>query len=58
MNSLRETIAQQLSTDPHVGTQPVRFEIVGEDVVLMGEVRTYFQKQMAQQAVRRIEGVG
>jgi osmotically-inducible protein OsmY len=30
----------------------------GEDVVLTGRVQSYFQKQMAQESLRRIEGVG
>jgi osmotically-inducible protein OsmY len=37
--------------------QDVRVEAADGRVTLKGSVRTFFQKQMAQEAVRRIDGV-
>lgn len=55
---LHERIHLTLSRDPHVGGRPVRFDLIDRDVVLTGSVRTYFQKQMAQESLRGIEGLG
>ncbi len=55
---LHERIHFTLSRDPHVGGRPVRFELIDRDVLLTGSVRTYYQKQMAQESLRGIEGLG
>ena len=55
--SLAERIDVAIQTNPHVSGRTLRFETDGGRVVLQGAVRTYFQKQMAQEAVRRVEGV-
>ena len=47
-----------LTRDPHIGGRPVRFELIDRDVLLTGSVRTYYQKQMAQESLRGIEGLG
>ncbi len=46
-----------LSRNPYLGKRDVRCEIVDQDVVLKGSVRTYYQKQMAQESLRNISGV-
>lgn len=55
---LQQRIHLTLSRDPYVGGRPVQFEVVDGNVLLTGSVRTYFQKQMAQESLRGIEGLG
>jgi osmotically-inducible protein OsmY len=40
-----------------VPSQSVRFEAADGRVVLKGKVKSFFQKQMAQEAIRRLDGV-
>jgi osmotically-inducible protein OsmY len=54
---LFERIHDALSSNPHVPSQLVRFETADGRVVLKGNVASFFQKQMAQEAVRRVDGV-
>lgn len=54
---LLEQIHNALTTCPHVPCDGVRFETEEGRVVLHGSVRTFFQKQMAQEVIRRIDGV-
>jgi len=46
-----------LEQNPHVARRNLRFETEQGRVTLRGVVGTYYQKQMAQEAVRRVEGV-
>ncbi len=55
---LRERIHLTLSQDPYVGGRAVRCDVIDSDVCLTGSVRSYFQKQMAQECLRGIEGLG
>ena len=61
MSALDSTLASRLDeaiqTNPHVSGRTLRFETDGSRVVLHGAVKSYFQKQMAQEAIRRVEGV-
>jgi osmotically-inducible protein OsmY len=54
---LFERIQDALVTNPHVPSDQVRFEAEEGHVVLQGHVSSFFQKQMAQEAVRRVDGV-
>jgi osmotically-inducible protein OsmY len=54
---LVDEIFAALTTNPHVPCQNVRIEEADGRVVLKGNVTTFFQKQMAQEAVRRVDGV-
>ena len=54
---LLDQVRNALNTNPHVQLQNVRFEEAEGRVTLKGSVSTFFQKQMAQEAVRRIDGV-
>jgi osmotically-inducible protein OsmY len=54
---LFDRIHSALSTNPHVPNRQVRVEATDGRVVLKGSVRSFFQKQMAQEAIRRIDGV-
>jgi hypothetical protein len=54
---LFERIHDALTTNPHVPSQLVRIEAEDGRVILKGNVKSFFQKQMAQEAVRRVDGV-
>ena len=54
---LFEKIHEALVTNPHVPSRQVRVEAADGRVVLKGSVRSFFQKQMAQEAIRRVDGV-
>jgi BON domain len=53
---LFERIHEALTANPHVPRQ-VRVEAADGHVVLKGSVRSFFEKQMAQEAIRRVDGV-
>jgi osmotically-inducible protein OsmY len=46
-----------LSSDPYVGRKDVKYAILDRDVLLTGRVQTYYQKQMAQESLRKISGI-
>jgi len=54
---LTDRIAIALRRNPYVPGKTLRFEAAEGRVTLRGVVHSYFQKQMAQEALRRIEGV-
>jgi osmotically-inducible protein OsmY len=54
---LFERLHAALTTSPYVPSREVRVEAAGGRVVLKGNVRSFFQKQMAQEAIRRVDGV-
>jgi len=55
--SLEDRVMTALERNPYVRRRNLRFETSQGRVVLRGVVDSYFQKQMAQEAIRRIEGV-
>ncbi|MEQ8785796.1 MAG: BON domain-containing protein [Pirellulaceae bacterium] len=61
MSSTKETFENQLemalAENPYLSGRNVRFETREGRIVLRGVVNSYFQKQMAQESLRRIEGV-
>jgi osmotically-inducible protein OsmY len=56
-HSLSDRIGRALERHPHLFGHRVRYELREEEVVLTGSVRTYFQKQMAQETLRTISGI-
>lgn len=46
-----------LANNPYLGGREIQCEIVDDDVILKGCVRSYYQKQMAQESLRKIEGI-
>ena len=54
---LFDRIHEALTTNPHVPSQQVQVNAAEGRVTLTGNVRSFFQKQMAQEAIRRIDGV-
>jgi hypothetical protein len=55
--TLAERVEGAIALNPYFSRRHLRFEAEDGRVVLSGVVGTYFQKQMAQEIVRRIEGV-
>jgi osmotically-inducible protein OsmY len=55
--SLAKRVEGALVANPYFSGRRLRFETEAGRVVLSGSVSTYFQKQMAQEIIRRIEGV-
>jgi len=56
-SNLVDRIGQAIQTNPYVNGRLLRFETDGSRVVLQGSVKSYFQKQMAQEAIRKVAGV-
>jgi len=54
---LFEQVTSAIEGNPHLTRQQVDFSTESGHVVLRGTVGSYFQKQMAQEAIRRIEGI-
>jgi len=55
--NLAARVDQALQTNPYVNGRLLRFETEGSRVVLQGKVKSYFQKQMAQEVIRKVSGV-
>jgi osmotically-inducible protein OsmY len=55
--SLADRVDQAIQMNPYVNGRLLRFETDGGRVVLQGSVKSFFQKQMAQEVIRRVEGV-
>lgn len=54
---LNGLIQTAIDENPHVPVRHLRFETREGHVTLNGEVTSYFQKQMAQEALRQVEGI-
>jgi osmotically-inducible protein OsmY len=55
-DSLTGQLTTALGRTGHLDGRTLRFEVEGEAIVLHGVVRSYFQKQMAQEAIRPFIG--
>jgi osmotically-inducible protein OsmY len=56
--SLLDSISKHLARDQYVAGESIQVEINEGEIVLCGAVPSYFQKQMAQHAVRPFAGPG
>ena len=57
-HALLQRISSELETSPYVPHRKVRFETAANGSIgLRGHVESFFQKQMAQETLRRIDGV-
>jgi len=54
---LDDRVLTALERNPYLSGRRLRFEAQEGRVTLRGVVRSYFQKQMAQEALRRVDGV-
>ena len=55
--TLDNRVSHALSESPYLHRRKLRFETSEGRVILRGTVGSYFQKQMAQEAIRRVEGI-
>jgi osmotically-inducible protein OsmY len=55
--ALCERVSTALRRDPYLARRNLRFESLDGTIRLSGVVQSYYQKQMAQEVVRRIDGV-
>lgn len=55
--TLAERIGSALETNPYLSGRKLRFEAQEGRITLNGVVASYFQKQMAQEVIKRVEGV-
>lgn len=54
---LKKQIHMALNKSPHIPVQSLRFETDSGRVILSGYVPSWYQKQMAQEALRSVEGI-
>jgi len=54
---LADRVFTALVRSPHVPHDALQFQTEEGRVILRGVVRSFFQKQMAQEALRRVDGV-
>ena len=55
--NLEHRVSKAIKNAPHLLGQTLRCEARGSQVTLHGVVSSYFQKQMAQETLRRVDGV-
>ena len=56
-SAFAERVDAAIQSSPHLARRELRCVVDEGRVVLKGVVRSYFQKQMAQEVVRRVDGV-
>ena len=56
-HDLQHRVNFVLKNCPYLVRRDIQCEIIDQDVVLKGSVRTYYEKQMAQEALRKVTGV-
>jgi osmotically-inducible protein OsmY len=54
---LAERVHSALQGNPHLHSRHLRFETHEGRVTLRGTVASFYQKQMAQESLRRLEGI-
>jgi osmotically-inducible protein OsmY len=57
LDPLADQVHSAIQGNPYLSGRKLRFEARQGRVVLRGTVATFFQKQMAQEALRRIDGI-
>lgn len=55
--NLGDRVQNAVDDNPYISGRTLRCETSEGHVVLRGQVGTYFQKQMAQESVRRVDGI-
>jgi osmotically-inducible protein OsmY len=55
--TLTERVNSAIQTNPYLSGRTLRFEAHDGRVTLNGVVASYFQKQMAQEVIKKVEGV-
>ncbi|MGO9115810.1 MAG: BON domain-containing protein [Thermoguttaceae bacterium] len=57
ISPLEDRVHCAIEQNPYIAPKTLRFETSEGRVTLRGRVGTFFQKQMAQEAIRRVAGV-
>jgi osmotically-inducible protein OsmY len=57
-HDIRDLIRGALDRNPCFAGRDVKVEFDRQDVILRGSVSSYYQKQVAQESLRRITGIG
>lgn len=55
---LQDRIDSAIQENPHLAGHTLQIEMRSGRIVLRGVVRSYYQKQIAQEVVRLVDGVG
>ncbi len=56
-HNLREMVQNALARSPYFAGRNLQIEVADDSVLLTGVVYSYYQKQLAQESIRAIEGV-
>lgn len=56
-SGLESEVAQAIRNASHLVGHSLRYEAADGQVTIRGTVDSYFKKQMAQEAIRRVDGV-
>lgn len=56
-NSFVDEVSSAIMRNPYLSGRKLRFEAESGKIVLRGTVTSFFQKQMAQEGLRRIAGL-
>jgi osmotically-inducible protein OsmY len=56
-NTLHTRISTTIEKSPYLKSRNLRFETHEGRLVLRGVVNSYYQKQMAQEVLRRVQGI-
>ena len=57
-HDLGDRINHVLARVSHLLGKPIQVHVIDSEVLLTGSVRSYFQKQLAQESLRGIAGLG
>lgn len=55
--TLESRVQHALASNPHLPKRKFHFQAADGKIVLQGVVSSYYQKQMAQETLRTVEGV-
>ena len=55
--TIQDRLETVITTNPYLAQQKLKLEVERGRVTLRGVVNSFFQKQMAQEAVRHVDGV-
>lgn len=57
-HQLSELVKHAISNSIMIANQNIQYKIEREQVILTGIVNSYYEKQVAQESVSRVDGVG
>ena len=55
--TMQDHVESVITTNPYLTQQKLKLEVERGRVTLRGVVSSFFQKQMAQEAIRKVDGV-